>query len=436
SEKSEVLTEDLLTIEKRVDIVKQVCQNISKKLSSGLQAQGDTVEKRLKKLPETSLAHCLNEASALLGTGTESLLGQICQLCGEAQNNLAREQLQYEINIEKDVLGPLQSIFDVDLPAILKARKHLTKTTLDMDSAKGRHTTAVRQSQLPGTNIANASAKVDQIKEELEEAESKVEYVKDSLAIEMSNFIAKETEHSQKLLALVEAQAAYHEKALQAIQAVIPKMQRSIENNPTKPVFGNCLEEHLRVTGRDIAVVLEACVVTLLYTGMNEEGLFRIAGAASKLKKLKACFDANIVDMEEFRHDPHTVAGTLKQYLRELPEPLLTYHLYVEFMQAATLSKEKIVPALKPIIEKLPPPNYNNFRYLIKFLEKLCKSSDQNKMTPTNIAIVIAPNLLWSDGENAPNMLTTGSLSTIIEAVVSNAEYFFPGGSYMFIFYF
>ncbi|XP_050390057.2 rho GTPase-activating protein 44 isoform X7 [Patella vulgata] len=427
SEKSEVLSEDLLAIEKRVETVKQVCSNINKKLGSSLQAQGENIEKRLKKLPETSLAHTLIESSTLLGTGTESVLGLICQLCGEAQNILAREQLQYEINVEKEVLGPLQAIFDNDIPAIMKARKHLTKTTLDMDSAKGRLTTAVRQSHVPGTNIASAAAKADVIKEEYEEASAKVEHVKDSLAVEMSNFIAKETEHSQKLLALVEAQAAYHKKALEAIQVVIPRMQHAIENNPTKPVFGHPLEEHLRVTGRDIAVVLEACVMTLLLTGMDEEGLFRIGGASSKLKKLKACFDANIVDMEEFRHDPHTVAGALKQYLRELPEPLLTYQLYSDFMEAASLPKDKLHPALKKVVDTLPRINYNNFRYLIKFLDKLAKNSDKNKMSAGNIAIVIAPNLLWSPGENAPNMLTTGSLSTIIDAILSNADFFFPG---------
>jgi hypothetical protein len=41
--------------------------------------------------------------------------------------------------------------------------------------------------------------------------------------------------------------------------------------------------------------------------------------------------------MEEFSTDPHTVAGVMKQYLRELPEPLLTFDLYQEFMRATTL---------------------------------------------------------------------------------------------------
>ncbi|XP_041363788.1 rho GTPase-activating protein 44-like isoform X2 [Gigantopelta aegis] len=425
AEKSEVLSDELLSVEKRVDVVKTNSAVITKKISLCLQAQGVDIEKRLKKLPETSLAHSLIESAGLLGD--ETLLGQVCHMCGECESTLARERLQYEINVERDVLQPLQSINEVDIPAIMKVRRHLNKATLDMDSAKGRFNSAVRQSNMSGQNFTMAAAKADTIKDEYDEASNKVENIKDALAVEMSNFIAKETDHSSKLLALLEAQEAYHKKALEAIKTVIPKMKAAIDNCPTKPVYGMSLTEHLRVTGRDIAVVLEACIRTLLETAMEEEGLFRIAGGAMKLKKLKACFDANIVDMMEFSTEPHVVAGALKQYLRELPEPLLTFQLHSEFMQAAQLPQNQQLQAFWTVISKLPKQNYDNFRYLVKFLSLLCEKSEVNKMTPSNVAIVIGPNLLWSKGESAPNMLTTGTLSAIIEAVVMHADWFFPG---------
>ena len=53
------------------------------------------------------------------------------------------------------------------------------------------------------------------------------------------------------------------------------------------PVYGTALEDHLSRTGREIATVLEDCVATLWEFGREEEGLFRIAGSASKVKKLK-----------------------------------------------------------------------------------------------------------------------------------------------------
>lgn len=107
--------------------------------------------------------------------------------------------------------------------------------------------------------------------------------------------------------------------------------------NPAKPVFGQKLEDHLRVTGRRIAYPIELCICTLLELGVEEEGLFRIAAGASKVRCMKLRLDSNCLDLEsavEYR-DPHIIAGALKSYLRQLPEPLLTHHLYEEWMAAA-----------------------------------------------------------------------------------------------------
>ena len=43
--------------------------------------------------------------------------------------------------------------------------------------------------------------------------------------------------------------------------------------------------------------------------------------------------------------DPHLVAGLLKVFLIELPEPLLTFDLYDEFIEAAG---EKLFSSLPP----------------------------------------------------------------------------------------
>uniref|UniRef100_A0A3Q2R3Y3 Rho-GAP domain-containing protein n=1 Tax=Fundulus heteroclitus TaxID=8078 RepID=A0A3Q2R3Y3_FUNHE len=93
----------------------------------------------------------------------------------------------------------------------------------------------------------------------------------------------------------------------------------------------------------------------LLETGMREEGLFRIAAGASKLKKLKAALDCSTSQLEEFYSDPHAVAGALKSYLRELPEPLMTFSLYDEWIQASNISdSDKRLQALWVTCDHLP----------------------------------------------------------------------------------
>ena len=51
----------------------------------------------------------------------------------------------------------------------------------------------------------------------------------------------------------------------------------------------------------------------------------------------QAAFDSGMVEMRDFDNDIHCIAGALKQYLRELPEPLMTYEQYQNWMEAASL---------------------------------------------------------------------------------------------------
>lgn len=57
---------------------------------------------------------------------------------------------------------------------------------------------------------------------------------------------------------------------------------------------------------------------------------------------VQAAFDAGLVDMEEFLTDVHCIAGALKLYIRELPEPLMTFDLYDEWMATALLQYVKV----------------------------------------------------------------------------------------------
>jgi len=53
---------------------------------------------------------------------------------------------------------------------------------------------------------------------------------------------------------------------------------------------------------------------------------------------LQAAFNVGtMVDMEDYYSDYHVVAGALKQYVRELPEPLLTFTHFKEFMESIAM---------------------------------------------------------------------------------------------------
>uniref|UniRef100_A0A8C6LTK4 Rho GTPase activating protein 44 n=1 Tax=Nothobranchius furzeri TaxID=105023 RepID=A0A8C6LTK4_NOTFU len=381
-----------------------------------------------KKLPLTTLAQCLVEGAVVLGD--ETLLGKMLKLCGETQDKLAQELILFELTTEKDVIEPLSDLAEVEIPNIQKQRKHLAKLVLDMDSARTRFYQSSKSSGMSST-LQPTGAKADHLREEMEEAANRMEICRDQLSADMYSFVAKEIDYASYFQTLIEAQAEYHRKSLELLQSVLPLIKAHQESWVEKPCYGKPLEEHLALSERDIAFPIEACVTMLLECGMQEEGLFRIAPSASKLKKLKASLDCGVLDVQEFSVDPHAIAGALKSYLRELPEPLMTFELYNNWIQASNLQdQEKRLQALMGACEKLPPANNKNFKYLIKFLSKLTEYQDVNKMTPGNIAIVLGPNLLWTHNEgNITEMMTTVSLQIvgIIEPIIQHADWFFPG---------
>ncbi|XP_050980567.1 rho GTPase-activating protein 44 isoform X2 [Labeo rohita] len=434
AEKTEVLSEDLLQVEKRLELVKQVSHSTHKKLTACLQGQQSVdVDKRSvrspsKKLPLTSLAQCLVEGAAVLGD--DSLLGKMLKICGETQDRLAQELLLFELQIERDVVEPLYTLAEIEIPNIQKQRKHLAKLVLDMDSARTRWHQSSKSSTLTNKETPTG-AKADALREEMEEAANRMEICRDQLSADMYSFVAKEIDYANYFQTLIEVQAEYHRKSLELLQNVLPQIKAQQESWVEKPCYGKPLEEHLTLSGREIAFPIEACVTMLLDCGLQEEGLFRVAPSASKLKKLKASLDCGVLDFQEYSADPHAIAGALKSYLRELPEPLLTFDLYDDWIQASNIAdQDKRLQALLSTCEKLPTANSNNFKYLIKFLAKLNEYQDYNKMSPGNIAIVLGPNLLWAHTEgNITEMMTTVSLQIvgIIEPIIQHADWFFPG---------
>ena len=75
------------------------------------------------------------------------------------------------------------------------------------------------------------------------------------------------------------------------------------------------------------------------------QGIFRIAGGAAKMKKFRALVGAGVTDLLSYdaQDDIHAVAGTLKQYLRELPDPLLTQELHSEWVACSRYEVEYLI---------------------------------------------------------------------------------------------
>ncbi|XP_072444986.1 SH3 domain-binding protein 1-like [Chiloscyllium punctatum] len=433
SENSELLSEDLIQFENRIEPTRRATCVTHKRLLSCLHGQqGSDFDKRLKKMPLMLLSQSIEDSCRELDN--ESPIRKMMELCCSVENTLAKVLIEHELQVERDVLDPLYKLSEEELPNVLKHKKQLAKLTLDWTAAKNRLNQATKSGN-QGTPVSSTTTKLDLLKEDVEEMWRRVELSKDEYAADLYHFASKEEEYSNYFYSLMEAQADYHRKSLRALDAAMPTVRPSPSPSggcSGKPAFGQPLEEHLKTCEREIALPIEACVMMLLEKGMKEEGLFRLAAAASVLKRLKSALDSGTFDPDEFKSDPHAVAGALKSYLRELPQPLMTFDLYDEWFQAASEKDlPKKVERLREVCTKLPPESYNNLRYLIKFLAKLAEYQEVNKMSPSNIAIVLGPNLLWPRDERKVSLMDMASASsvqvvTVMEPIIQNAERIFP----------
>ncbi|XP_037369505.1 SH3 domain-binding protein 1 isoform X2 [Talpa occidentalis] len=449
-ETAEFLGEDLQQVEQRLEPAKRAAHNVHKRLQACLQGQsGADLDKRVKKLPLMALSTTMAESFKELDP--DSSLGKALEMSCAIENQLARILAEFEMTLERDVLQPLSRLSEEELPAILKRKKSLQKLVSDWNTLKSRLAQAAKNSAGgqglgggPGSHSHTTMAnKMETLKEEEEELKRKVEQCKDEYLADLYHFATKEDTYANYFIHFMEIQADFHRKSLSSLDTALAELRDnhsqadpcpSMTATPSSRVYGVSLGTHLQELGRDIALPIEACVTMLLSEGMKEEGLFRLAAGASVLKRLKQTMALDPRGLQEFCSDPHAVAGALKSYLRELPEPLMTFDLYDDWMRAASLKElEPRLEALQEVCSRLPPENLNNLRYLLKFLARLAEEQEVNKMTPSNIAIVLGPNLLWppvKEGDQA--QLNAASVSSIqvvgvVEALIQGANTLFPG---------
>eukprot|EP01132_Coremiostelium_polycephalum_P000634 gene634-787_t len=160
--------------------------------------------------------------------------------------------------------------------------------------------------------------------------------------------------------------------------------------------------------------------------GLNEHGLFRVPGHYADVNALKASFEKNeYIDLS--LTNPHAVTGVLKQYLRDLPEPLFTFNSYEALIVShGVTDPEMRLSCIKSIIEKIPPHYFIVLDYLLAFLHRICRHSKVHKMDSSNLAIIFAPNLLKSKTETAEQIVNDSPRSTsILKFIIDNyAEIF------------
>ncbi|KAK0737484.1 hypothetical protein B0T21DRAFT_287885 [Apiosordaria backusii] len=218
---------------------------------------------------------------------------------------------------------------------------------------------------------------------------------------------------------------------LQQHPAVPPQAHRNSppiapQMAPSRPVFGVSLTKLYERDGLAVPMVVYQCIQAVDLFGLNVEGIYRLSGSVPAVNKLKTLFDtdssSNNLDFrnpENFFHDVNSVAGLLKQFFRDLPDPLMTREHYSACIDAAK-NEDDIVrrDSLHAIINNLPDPNYATLRALTLHLHRVIENSGANRMSSQNLAIVFGPTLMGTAPGSA--IADAGWQVRVIDTILQN----------------
>ncbi|XP_075437313.1 uncharacterized protein LOC142475233 isoform X1 [Ascaphus truei] len=144
-----------------------------------------------------------------------------------------------------------------------------------------------------------------------------------------------------------------------------------------------------------VPVVMEMLLEYLEMYGLHTEGIYRKCGAANRMRELKQSLENDPSSVKLDNYPIHVITGILKQWLRELPEPLMTFAQYNEFLRAVELpGKQEQLCAIYKVLGQLPQAHYNTLERLIFHLVKVAVMEDANRMSSNSLAIIFAPCLL------------------------------------------
>ncbi|KAK3611717.1 hypothetical protein CHS0354_037293, partial [Potamilus streckersoni] len=197
--------------------------------------------------------------------------------------------------------------------------------------------------------------------------------------------------------------------------------------------FGVDFQEQVEQFHMAVPPIITKCLKEVERRGICLKGIYRVSGVKSRVESLCQKFenDPNSVDLQD--ENPNVISNVLKLYLRQLPEPLLTFRLYPDFIQLAkenmtcSPSREQVTKRLQILVDGLPFSNRKTCAVLMHHLQKVASYSDQNQMNASNLGIVFGPTLLRPQGGNASLacLVDTPHQTRVVELLIVSAQILF-----------
>ncbi|XP_061454289.1 oligophrenin-1 isoform X2 [Rhineura floridana] len=174
------------------------------------------------------------------------------------------------------------------------------------------------------------------------------------------------------------------------------------------------------------------CINAVETKGIATEGVYRTVGSNIQVQKLlNAFFDLKCpgdVDFQNSDWDIKTVTSSLKFYLRNLSEPVMTYKLHKELVLAAKSENlDYRLGAIHSLIYKLPDKNREMLEMLIRHLVHVCEHSRENLMSPSNMGVIFGPTLMRAQEDTVAAMMNIKFQNIVVEILIEHFDKIYSG---------
>ncbi|XP_067829273.1 GEM-interacting protein isoform X2 [Heptranchias perlo] len=208
-----------------------------------------------------------------------------------------------------------------------------------------------------------------------------------------------------------ECYLACHRKCLESVAILCG--HRKLQNKVS--LFGVDLAQAPRETADEVPFIIRKCTEEIEGRALSLQGIYRVNGSKIRISKLRQSFEngRDLTDMSE--NSPHDITNVLTLYLRELPEPVVLFSLYDDFMEfakelqqaceklkdgqakgtlVATEKVAQLIQQAKALLQNLPASNYNTLEHIIGHLHRVAERCEENKMSSNNLGIIFGPTLI------------------------------------------
>lgn len=217
--------------------------------------------------------------------------------------------------------------------------------------------------------------------------------------------------------------------ALQSMNASAPlhAPAATLRTTPinTLAIYSTTLQQRADLEGAAVPYIVKACIADLSKRGLYSEGVYRVSGSALAIDKLQKFFDT--LDLSSgnvstrtavaLDTDVNAVAGMLKRYLKKIPEPVIPFDFYNQYVDLGKLPDgTKKSTSLSHILDNLPRTNFETLQLLTAHLQAVANHEKYTKMTLSTLATVFAPTLARdNDGNPQREILDTAPKTAATE---------------------